>query len=78
MYDCNAEVTLQCDASKRGLGAFLFQNGQPVAFASKTLSPMEGRYAPVEKVCLAIHVCLSEVQPIHISRQEKDNCTIRP
>ena len=53
-YDCNAEVTLQCDASKRGLGAVIPQNGQPVAFASKTLLPTERRYAQIEKECLAI------------------------
>ena len=30
-YDINDEVTIQCDASERGLGATLLQNGQPVA-----------------------------------------------
>ena len=33
-YGINDEVTIQCDASERGLGASLMQNGQPVAFAS--------------------------------------------
>ena len=36
-YDMTAEVTIQCDASEKGLGATLLQNGQPVAFASRTL-----------------------------------------
>ncbi|KAK3736228.1 hypothetical protein QZH41_007340 [Actinostola sp. cb2023] len=53
-YDVNEEVTLQCDASEKGLGATLLQNGQPVAFASRTLSPTEQRYAQIEKECLAI------------------------
>lgn len=53
-YDMNAEVTLQCDASEKGLGATLLQNGQPVAFASRTLSQVEQRYAQIEKECLAI------------------------
>ena len=53
-YDLNAEVTLQCDASEKGLGATLLQNGQPVAFASRTLSKVEQRYAQIEKECLAI------------------------
>ena len=48
------EVTLQTDASEKGLGAVLIQNGQPVAFASRTLSKTEQRYATIEKECLAI------------------------
>ena len=48
------EVTIQCDASERGLGAILLQNGQPAAFASRTLSKVEQRYAQIEKECLAI------------------------
>lgn len=53
---CNSdeEVTLQCDASEKGLGATLVQHGQPVAFALKTLTPTERRYAQIEKECLAI------------------------
>ena len=53
-YDVNEEVTMQTDASNKGLGAVLTQNGQPVAFASRTLSPTEQRYATIEKECLAI------------------------
>jgi len=53
-YDINKEITLQCDASEKGLGATLLQGGQPVAFASRTLSTTERRYAQIEKDCLAI------------------------
>ncbi|CAM1318828.1 Uncharacterised protein r2_g2698 [Pycnogonum litorale] len=40
-YDVNSPVTIQCDASQSGLGATLLQQGQPVAFASRTLSLAE-------------------------------------
>ena len=53
-YDVANETTIQCDASESGLGATLLQNGQPVAFASRSLSAVERRYAQIEKECLAI------------------------
>ena len=53
-YDVTEEATLQCDASEKGLGATLLQNGQPVAFASRALSRVEQTYAQIEKECLAI------------------------
>lgn len=53
-YDKTAEVTIQSDASEKGLGATLLQHGQPVAFAPRTLSQVEQRYAQIEKECLAI------------------------
>ena len=48
-YNVNDEVTLQCDASQSGLGAALMQNGQPVAYGSRALTPAETRYAQIEK-----------------------------
>ena len=53
-YDLQEEVTGQCDVSEYGLGAALLQNGQPVAFASRSLSQTERQYAQIEKECLAI------------------------
>ena len=40
-YDINDEVTIQCDASRRDLGATLLQNRQPVAFASQYITRRE-------------------------------------
>ena len=53
-YNLQEEVTLQCDASQSGLGAALLQNGQPVAYTSRALTPTETRYAQIEKELLAI------------------------
>jgi len=53
---CNVheEVTIQCDASEKGLGATLMQNGQPVAFASRALNSTEQAYAQIKKECMSI------------------------
>ena len=53
-YSNEDEVTVQCDASKTGLGACMMQNGQPVAYASRALSKTEVQYAQIEKELLAI------------------------
>ena len=52
-YNLEEEATIKCDASQSGLGAALLQNGQPVAYASRALTPTETRYAQIEKELLA-------------------------
>ena len=41
-------VTVQVDASQKGLGATLFQDRCPDAFVSKALTPVEQHYANIE------------------------------
>jgi len=53
-YNIDEPVTIQCDLSDYGLGAMLLQHGQPVAFASRSLSSVEQRYAQIENETLAI------------------------
>ena len=48
------DSVVQVDASSRGLGAVLLQNGKPIAFASKTLSDCQQRYANIEREMLAV------------------------
>ena len=53
-YNPEEELTVQCDASEKGLGATLMQNGHPIAFASCALTDPETRYAQIEKEMLAV------------------------
>ena len=53
-YDRRKEVIVQADASLRGLGACLIQDGKPIAFASKSLTGAESRYANIERELFAI------------------------
>ena len=53
-YDPSKKSTIQVDASSRGLGAALIQERKPIAFASKSLTEMEQRYANSERELLAV------------------------
>lgn len=53
-FDSTKGVTLQCDASDKGLGAVIMQNDQPIAYASRALTDAETRYAQIEKELLAV------------------------
>ena len=46
-FDATKDTTLQCDASEKGLGAVLTQDGHPIAYASRALTEVETRYAQI-------------------------------
>ena len=52
-YDPLKPITLQVDASSKGMGATCLQEGRPISFASKTLTQTEQGYAQREKEMLA-------------------------
>ncbi|KAK3732304.1 hypothetical protein QZH41_007808 [Actinostola sp. cb2023] len=53
-YDPKQPVGLQVDACKSGLGAVLMQGGSPIAYASRSLTETECKYAQIEKELLAV------------------------
>ena len=58
LYDPAADTKISADASAYGLGAVILQkqanNWKPIAYASRSLSETERRYAQIEKEALAI------------------------
>lgn len=54
VYNPRKPVVVQTDASKNGLGCAIMQEGHPVAFALRTLSKSEQKWAQIEKELLAI------------------------
>ena len=53
-FKLGADTVIQVDASGRDMGAVLMQAGKPIAFASKSLSDCETRYANIEREMLAV------------------------
>ncbi|KFM62105.1 Retrovirus-related Pol polyprotein from transposon 17.6, partial [Stegodyphus mimosarum] len=54
IFDSSKPITIQADSSKDGLGCCLLQNGQPIAFSSRSLNNAEKNYAQIEKEFLSI------------------------
>ncbi|XP_022099493.1 uncharacterized protein LOC110984016 [Acanthaster planci] len=53
-FNPHKPTVVQVDASSKGLGAALLQDGKPIAFASKALTATEQRYANIERELLAV------------------------
>ena len=53
-YDPKKETVLQTDASIKGLGTCLLQDGNPIYFVSKSLHDAECRYVAIELKALAV------------------------
>ena len=52
--DPNAKTVVQTDASLKGVGAVLLQQGQPVCYASKALTKTEQGFSNIEREALAL------------------------
>jgi hypothetical protein len=49
-----------CDASYLGVSGVLMQNGHPIAFESRKLTPAEKNYSPTELEMLAVVYCVKK------------------
>ena len=54
LFDPTKPVVVTVDASQRGIGAALLQQGEPIEFASCSMTETQQRYAQIEKEFLAI------------------------
>ena len=75
-YDPRKPITVSADASSFGIGAVILQEEnnrlKPIAFSSRTLLPAEGRYAQIEKECLAsVWACEKFIQDFKLLTDHK-------
>ena len=54
LFDVHKKVLIDTDASTDGLGAYLLQEGHPVAYASRSLTASEQNYAQMAYELMAI------------------------
>ena len=53
-YEPNKSAVIETDASLKGLDAVLIQDGKPVSFLSKALTPDEANYSNIERKLLTV------------------------
>ena len=62
-------LTLENDACEYGIGSALLQGGKPIAFASRSLSESERRYAQIEKEILPVTYGLEKFHHYTLGRE---------
>lgn len=61
--DFQQQFVVETDASDKGIGAVLQQNGHPIAFMSKALSPHYQGFSTYEKEYLVVIVAVDQWRP---------------
>ena len=67
-FDKTKKHTIQCNASKKGLGAVLLQESKPVMYMSRVLTEMEQRYSNTERELLTIVFALERLNYYTLGR----------
>ena len=70
-FDKAKKHTIQCDASKKGLGAVLLQETKPIMYMSRALTETEQRYSNIERELLAIVFVLARLNHYTFGRTIK-------
>ena len=60
-FDKTKKHTIQCDASKKGLGTVLLQESKPVMYLSRALAKTEQRYSNIKRELLPIVFALERL-----------------
>ena len=68
-FNPKQELVLQVDSSDYGLGAALLQEGKPLEYASRSLTPAERNWAQMEKELLAVVFGLTRFHQYTYGRQ---------
>ena len=68
-YDPEKPLTIENDACEYCLGSALTQHGKPIAYASRSLSEAETRYAQIEKEMLAMAYGLEKFHQYTFGRE---------
>jgi hypothetical protein len=77
-FDTTKEAIIQTDASQSGLGSCLLQEGKPIAFASRSLTPAEENYSQIEKELLAICFACAKFHQYAYGREIEVHTDHRP
>ena len=77
-YDVTKPVTIQADSSQSGLGAAILQEGHPVEFASRALTPTEQTWSQLEKEQLAVCFALNRFHTYAYGRRVRVETDHRP
>ena len=77
-YDPSKPAVIETDASIKGLGAVLLQEGRPVRFLSKSLTATEAGYSNIERELLAVLFACEKLHVYTFGRKVDLNTDHKP
>ena len=77
-YNPEDELTIQCGASEKGVGAAVLQKGQPVAFASRDPTDTESRDAQIKRNFSLLSLHLTSSNSMHVADLSQSRVTTNP